>query len=89
MLKVDNIISFWRVVFPNTLYQSHALNLTMSNRILKRRTNGILCSRTPKKGVEPQLRGGCSRATYRPQGRLYSILCSRGGLLGVSLTLAN
>ena len=28
---------------------------------LKCRTKGVLCSRAPKKKVEPQLRGGCSR----------------------------
>ena len=39
---------------------------------------------TPK----PRFRGGCSRL-HRPRGRLYSVLCSRGGLLGESPTLAN
>ena len=29
------------------------------------------------------------RGLYRPQGRLYGVLCSRGGLLGWSLTLTN
>ena len=51
------------------------------------RTKGVLCSRAPKKRVEP--RGDCSRATYSPQGRLYGVLCSKGGLLGGSPTWAN
>ena len=49
---------------------------------LKCRTKGILCSRAPEKGVEPVWE------LHKPQGKL-SVLCSRGGLLGVSPTLAN
>ena len=33
-----------------------------------------------REGVEPGLRGSCSRA-HRPRGWLYSVLCSRRGLL--------
>ena len=39
-------------------------------------------------GVESRLKGGCSRAP-KASRELYSVLCSRGGLLGRSPTLAN
>ena len=34
-----------------------------------------------REGVEPRFREGCSRFHSR-QGRLYGVLCLRGGLLG-------
>ena len=50
---------------------------------------GCTLFKDSREGVEPRLRGGCVRGLHRPQGRLYSVLCSRGGLLGGSPTLAN
>ena len=49
---------------------------------------GCTLFKDSREGVEPRLRGGCSRA-HRPRGRLYNILCSRGGLLGGSPKFAN
>ena len=41
-----------------------------------------------REGVKARLREAV-RGLHRLQGRLYSVLCSRGGLLGGSPTLAN
>ena len=78
MLKVENIISLWRVMIL-TWYQSHALNLVMSiefssveqRNCYPRRFSQKVTHVSNKwcnlfenfiKGVEPRLRGGCSRA---------------------------
>ena len=59
-----------------------------SQKWLKCRTKGVLCSRAPKKGVKPRL-WGAVRGLHKPRDRLYVVLCLRGGLLGESPALAN
>ena len=92
MLKMDNIIPLWRVVIPNMVSESclklghvnriikyrtkNCESQRCSQKWLKCRTNGVLCSRALEKGVEPRLRGGYSRAP-QASGEVYSVLCSR------------
>ena len=67
MLKVDNIISLWRVVISNMVSESCPY-LSHVNRILKCRTKGVLCLRAPER----------SRASIK--GRLFeSSIGLRGG----------
>ena len=78
MFKVNNIIPLWRVVIPNMYQShvlNLVMSIESSNveqrccelrrcsqNVTKCRTNDIFCSRVLDKGIEPELKGDCSRA---------------------------